>query len=147
MIEIKRIKAKETYGIRLNVLRKNIDLPYTFTGDLEKETFHLGLFLDQQLIGVVSFMKSAYKDLTGKQYQLRGMAILPEFQGKGYGKKLILSGIEILKTKGIDIVWCNARVAALNFYQKNGFQTLGKEFDIPKIGGHYVMFKDVGSVN
>ena len=143
MVKIRIISLEETYQIRKEVLRKNIDLPYTFNGDLEKETIHLGLYLNNNLTGVVSFMKSTHKDLKGEQYQLRGMAILHELQGKGYGKILILNGIEKLKKKQIEIVWCNARVSALHFYQKNGFQTIGDEFDIPKIGGHFVMYKNI----
>ena len=143
MVKIKIISLEETYQIRKEVLRKNIDLPYTFNGDQEKETIHLGLYLNNNLTGVVSFMKSTHKDLKGEQYQLGGMAILHEFQGEGYGNILILNGIEKLKNKQIDIVWCNARVSALHFYQKNGFQIIGDEFDIPKIGGHFVMYKNI----
>ncbi len=143
MIEIKRIKATETYGVRKEVLRENIDLPHIFTGDLDKDTFHLGLFLNKQLIGVVSFMKFKYQGLKGEQYQLRGMATLEAFQGKGYGKELIQYGLDILKEKQIDYVWCNARIAAVKFYQHAGFQTIGKQFDIAKIGGHFVMYKKI----
>ena len=143
MIEIKRIKAEKTYTIRREVLRNNMDLPYTFYGDNEKDTFHLGCYLNSQLIGVVSFMPSSSKDLKGKQYQLRGMATLQNFQGKGYGKEMIFFGLTILKEKQTDVVWCNARIAAVKFYHKVGFQKLGSEFEIPKIGGHFVMFKKI----
>ena len=141
MIETKKVSVKEIYEIRKKVLRKNIDLPFTFNGDMDKDTFHLGLFLDNNLIGIVSFMKSVCNDLKGNQYQLRGMATLDQFQGKGYGQQLIKFGSEVLKEKQMELVWCNARVAAVNFYQKAGFKTIGKKFNIPKIGGHFVMFK------
>jgi len=144
MIDVKRIKAEETYAIRKEVLRKNIELPFIFNGDLDKDSFHLGLFLDHNLIGIVSFMKSACKDLNGNQYQLRGMATLDQYQGKGYGQQLIKFGSEVLKEKQMELVWCNARVAAVNFYKKLGFKTIDKEFYIPKIGGHFVMFKKLG---
>ena len=140
MIEIKRLNVAETYNIRKEILRKNIDLTYTFTGDLDKDTFHLGLFLNNQLIGIVSFMKFMYSDIKGSQYQLRGMATLHEFQGRGYGNKLIQFGLDILKEKQIDYIWCNARITAIHFYQKSGFQIIGKQFEIPKIGGHFVMY-------
>lgn len=141
MIEVKRIKAEETYALRKEVLRKNIDLPSNFKGDTGEDTFHLGLFIDHQLIGIVSFMKNNYRNLNGEHYQLRGMATNEEFQGKGYGKELILYGMDILKDRKANIVWCNARVIALDFYKKMGFQIIGEEFDIPKIGGHFVMYK------
>ncbi len=144
MIDIKIIKAEETYAIRKEVLRKNIELPFIFKGDLDKDTFHLGILLDHKLIGIVSFMKSVCKDLKGNQYQLRGMATLDQFQGKGYGQQLIKFGSEVLKEKQMGLVWCNARVVAVNFYKKAGFKIIGKEFYIPKIGDHFVMFKKLG---
>ena len=52
-------------------------------GDDAEDTFHLGLFDAENLIGVVTFMNAAKPQFTGKQYQLRGMAVLEAYQGKG----------------------------------------------------------------
>lgn len=141
MIVVKQIKAEDTYQIRENELRINIDLPSQFTGDFEKKTFHFGLFEDKKLVSIVSFMKNNHNALEGEQYQLRGMATLGAFQNKGYGKKLLVKTEEFLKDKKVTIIWCNARVIALDFYQKQGFRIIGNEFDIPQIGGHFVMCK------
>ena len=141
MIEVKKIDTEETYAIRLEVLRKNIPLPYKFNGDLDRDTFHLGAFKDGKLIAVSSFMKAENSNFKGIQYQLRGMATLQEFQGYGAGKLLIIKAEEILKTLNVECLWCNARVIAVDFYKKQGFQTFGAEFDIRLIGGHFVMFK------
>ena len=141
MIEIKKISAEETYAIRLEVLRKNIDLPYKFNGDLDIETFHLGAFKEGELVAVSSFMKVKNNHFKGAQYQLRGMATLPQFQGLGMGKQLILKAEEILKALQINCLWCNARIIAVEFYKKQGFKTFGELFDIPLIGGHFVMYK------
>ena len=59
MIEIKKIEAKETYDIRLAVLRKGIPLPVKFNGDEDKGTIHLGAFKNSKLIAVSSFMKAS----------------------------------------------------------------------------------------
>ena len=67
MIEIKNIRAQETYPIRLEVLRKGIDLPYKFNGDLDSDTFHLGAFKDGKLIAVSSFMKVKKSHFKGSQ--------------------------------------------------------------------------------
>ncbi|MEN8187879.1 MAG: GNAT family N-acetyltransferase [Bacteroidota bacterium] len=142
-MEIKEITAQETYNIRKEELRKNMDLSTKFTGDLDKDTIHLGLFTDDKLVSILSLMKAGYKEFTGFQYQLRGMATLNDYQGKGFGRELVTRSIEIIKEKRADIVWCNARVAVLNFYKKQGFKTIGKEFDIPQIGGHFVMYKEL----
>lgn len=141
MIQIKKISAQETFPIRLEVLRKNIPLPYEFNGDFDKETFHLGAFKNEELIAVSSYMKASNKNFEGNQYQLRGMATLAEYQGFGAGKLMLQKAVQILKEKNTNILWCNARIAAVDFYKKQGFQTFGEKFEISPVGEHYVMFK------
>ncbi len=69
------------------------------------------------------------------------MATKQDFQGKGFGKKLIEKSIELLKSKNADLIWCDVRVKAVDFYKKLGFKIIGLQFEIPQIGTHYVMFK------
>ena len=143
MIEVKKIQAIETYPIRLVVLRKNIPLPYEFNGDLDEGTFHLGAFKNNILIAVSSYMKVENSNLKGAQYQLRGMATLNEYQGFGAGKLMLQKTFSILKELKINYLWCNARVVAVKFYEKQGFNTFGEKFDIRYIGHHYAMFKKI----
>jgi len=144
MTLIKEITAEETYQIRLKVLRKDIDLPYQFQGDLDAETIHIGAFLADNLMGVSSFMKSnhvLFADET--QYQLRGMATLPEARGRGYGKGLIDFSVACLQRKKATILWCKAREVAVSFYKKRGFSIVGEPFLAPQIGVHYIMCKKI----
>ncbi|REE81603.1 ribosomal protein S18 acetylase RimI-like enzyme [Lutibacter oceani] len=141
MIEVKKIKPTETYNVRLEVLRKNIPLPYEFKGDFDENTFHIGAFKNNKLIAVSSYMKAENENFKGTQYQLRGMATLEKFQGFGAGKLMMQKAFEILNELNIDCLWCNARVIAVNFYEKQGLQTFGEKFDIKFVGDHYVMFK------
>nr|WP_262710720.1 GNAT family N-acetyltransferase [Algibacter onchidii] len=106
----------------------------------------MGLYSNNNIIGVVSFFKNTHKTIFGpNQYQLRGMAVLEEFQGRGLGTKLLKFGENILKEKNIDIVWCNAREIAVPFYNKNNYKTTGEPFTIQSIGIHYVMCKPLGT--
>lgn len=143
MIQTKRITPQETYAIRQEILRKNIPLPFEFNGDFDETTFHLGVFKEDKLIAVSSYMKSSCKSLMGNQYQLRGMATLKEFQGFGAGKLMIKEAFSILATLKIDFLWCNARIIAVKFYEKQGFEVIGESFDIPYVGEHFVMFKKI----
>jgi len=145
MIEIRKIKAIETYPIRLEVLRKNIPLPYKFEGDLDSETFHLGVFKNDMLIAVSSYMKVKNKNFRGNQYQLRGMATLKGYRGFGAGKLMLQEAFSMLKDYRIDYLWCNARIVAVDFYKKQGFQLYGDEFEVPIVGKHYVMFKKISN--
>lgn len=140
MIKIKNISAKETYELRLSVLRNNIDLPFKFEGDEDKRTFHLGAFYEEKLVGIATFMKSSIESFDIEQYQLRGMATLPEVRGMGGGKKLINKAKDILQEKKVAILWCNARKEAVGFYESLGFKITGEEFEVSKVGAHFKMY-------
>ena len=50
---------------------------------------------------------------------------------------------QILKLKECTLLWCNARIKAVPFYQSVGFQEIGDLFDIKDIGPHYYMYKRI----
>ncbi len=140
---VQKIETEEAYDLRRKVLRDGIDLPYQFDRDFDRDTFHLGAFLDTKLIGIASFMKSSNDLFSTEQYQLRGMATSEEVRGKGAGKILINNAVEVLRSKGIKTVWCNARKEATTFYKKLGFKVTGNLFIVEKVGPHFVMFLDL----
>ncbi len=142
MVSVKKITTQDTYFLRLEVLRKNIDLPHKFDGDFDNDTFHFGVFLNDNIVCIGTFMKSNIKELSGIQYQLRGMASSPEVRGKGYGKLLLTFATNELLKLNIDFLWCNAREVAVKFYEKNQFKILGDRF-VNKIGPHYKMYKSI----
>lgn len=141
MIKIIEIKAEETYPIRKSVLREGMSLSHQMNGDHDSSTLHLGLFDEDRLVCIGSFMKAAKSNFKGVQYQLRGMASAKGSQGKGYGKDLLQKAEELLKDKGVDILWCNARVVAIDFYSKLGYEFFGDVFEVNEVGPHFVMFK------
>lgn len=144
MIQLKEIKAEDTYAIRKAVLRKNMTLSHEMPGDHDPETVHLGIYDENKLLCTGSFMKNNRDEFTGHQYQLRGMATAEGSQRKGYGRILLEKAEDFFKVRGIDLIWCNARVSALEFYKKSGYETIGEVFEVPQIGPHYVMFKRIG---
>lgn len=144
MIQLKEIKAEDTYAIRKAVLRKNMTLSHEMPGDHDPETVHLGVYDENKLLCTGSFMKNNRDEFTGHQYQLRGMATAEGSQRKGYGRILLEKAEDFFKVRGIDLIWCNARVSALEFYKKSGYETIGEVFVVPQIGPHYVMFKRIG---
>lgn len=142
---IREISAEETYKVRQQVLRPGRPIRECFfEGDLEAETFHLGYFIGEQLAGVATYVprKNDFFD-TPFQYQLRGMAVLPEFRKMQIGEKLLFKGEEILKNKDREILlWFNAREVAVDFYKKYGYRTIGNSFMIPNVCMHIVMYKN-----
>jgi GNAT superfamily N-acetyltransferase len=141
MIQVKEIRAEETYPIRKEELRRNVSLSHEMQGDHDPETLHLGLFLEDELVCIGSFMKSAIDDSSELQYQLRGMATSAEHQGRGYGRTLLATAETLLRKRGAQALWCNARIVALDFYRKMGYVVTGPSFELPEIGTHYRMYK------
>ncbi len=140
-MEFKRIRLEETYPLRRSVLRKDISLPYKFQGDQEATTLHFGVESDGVIKAIATFIPVKLIDGDSIQYQLRGMAVNAESQGLGLGRCLISAASSYFKDKGVDLIWCNARESAYDFYRKNGFENRNQEFCVEQIGVHDKMLK------
>jgi len=142
-MKILPISAKECLPLRQEVLRNGKDFSFCkFKGDTLNNTCHLGAFKQQNLVGIVSLFEAKLTHFkTASQYQLRGMAISPKFQGHGIGKSLLIAAENWLIKKQIELVWCNARTSALDFYKKQHYQSLGEEFQIEGVGPHIKLYK------
>ena len=90
---------------------------------------------------IASFIPVDLIDGDLKQYQLRGMAVDLDTQGQGLGGYLIDAASSYFKEKGVDLLWCNARETAYDFYRKNGFENRNEEFTVEQIGVHDKMLK------
>jgi len=144
MLKIKEITATKTHALRIKILRKGIAQNYIFKEDYSPSSFHLGAFTEAKCIGIASFIEKEHPHFGYKKsYQLRGMAIEQNQQKKGIGKQLLEKSIAILQEKKTKILWCNAREVAVSFYKKQDFSIVGKAFDIPTIGMHYLMYKKI----
>lgn len=142
---VKQIEAKDTYYLRNNILRPNRPVETChFEGDFDEQTFHLGAFIDDELASIASFYFIKNDQVPDSyQYQLRGMATLDNFQGQGLSSALLRTAFPIIKNNNVDVLWCNARVSAIGFYEKVGFKTISEEFDIPDVGPHVLMLKHI----
>ena len=96
---VKQITAAETIPVRHQVLRQGKPIEScVFQNDEDSQTFHLGAFHKDELIGVATYLKSKSSHFSQQyQYQLRGMAVLKHYQGKQIGKQLLQFGEEISK--------------------------------------------------
>ncbi len=143
---ILRITADECYPVRQPVLRPGRPAAECiFEGDTSPGTLHLGAFMDNRLVGVASFMKNRHSNFEDPvQFQLRGMAVLPEYRNRKLGEKLLLQGEkELVREYAKLLLWFNARESAIDFYRKYGYQTKGELFMIPNVCLHVVMYKNL----
>ena len=146
---IKQITAIETHTVRHPVLRTGKPKSTcVFDGDDLETTMHFGIYDDNEIIGVASFLKNSNPNFTElTQYQLRGMAVLKTYQGLGVGHELLKYCDDFFINKNILLIWCNAREIAVNFYKRNGFSVFGDSFNIKDIGPHFVMRKHITPKN
>lgn len=137
------VSSAEVIPVRHAVLRqgKPVATCY-FQGDDESTTQHWGAWENGLLIGVASVYAVPRPDApSDRESQLRGMAILPEHQGKSIGKWLLTALESAQKAAGVARIWCNARTAAVPFYERLGYVREGNEFEIPEVGPHWRMVK------
>lgn len=144
-VEIKFIKSEETLSLRQKVLRPNYRVQdCVYPEDLLATTFHMGVFHHSKLVSIASFMLESHREFSaGYPYRLRGMATDESYRGQGFGSILLRQGIEILRERKCDLLWCNARIRAFAFYQSIGFEFCGDLFEIPDVGPHKVMYKRI----
>jgi predicted GNAT family N-acyltransferase len=142
MVNVKTISPKDTYELRYKVLwpHKKYNECSLDIDDLDT-TFHVGVELNDRMVSVGTFLEQTHKEFPHKkQYRLRAMATDPLTRGKGYGKFVIDFATTILQEKGVDLLWCDARLVAVPFYHKLGFKTKGEQYEITSIGPHYLMY-------
>lgn len=141
---IKYISQEDTLPLRSRVLRPGKALEECiFPTDAIEGVFHLGCFLDDQLVVIATFFPDCHSDFGEGGFKLRGMATDPDFSGRGYGAELIKFAVKELRSANGSYIWCNARSSALVFYQKLGFELISEEFEIPGVGPHFNMIKQL----
>jgi GNAT superfamily N-acetyltransferase len=141
--DIRPVRAEDTRALRHTVLRPH-QPPETlvYPGDDHPLALHAGAFDRDELVGVASVTPEEYAPLPGlAAWRLRGMAILPRAQRRGYGAALIQACIGYIQSQGGELLWCNGRTSALPFYRALGFVTHGDEFLVPMTGPHYVCIR------
>ena len=144
-MEIKKISSLETYPVRHEVLRKGKPIETCqFKDDDEENTSHFGLLSKDKLVGIISVFKEKNNLFPEtNQYQIRGMAVLEEFRGKGFGAELVKEAENHCINLNADLIWFNARENAVLFYEKLDYKIIGDSFLIPDVGIHFAMYKKI----
>lgn len=111
-----------------------------FDGDDDPETRHFGAFLIEGCVGCASFMLRPWHGEPG--YQLRGMATRADLVRQGIGTALLRFAEDALTAElGAQLLWCNARLGAVEFYRRLGWAVVSEVFDIPTVGPHRAMLR------
>lgn len=142
-LSLKIVKSEDLLNLRSKILRNNLDPNLCrFPGDKEINSFHLGAFNGNTLIGGVSVMKNECKKKELPNcFQLRGLFVDKEFQHNGIGKTIVNFVENRLRDSGVNYLWMNARESAVLFYLKLNYSKSNISYLINEIGLHYLMYK------
>lgn len=143
---IEKVEAKTILEFRHENLRKGLPFEQSkYPNDNDTISAHFACFdASSKLIGCASLFFEKYIHLQEKDaYRLRGMAVDFKYRKQGIGKALLLKCFEYAKSNNAQIIWCNARTPAIGFYKSLGFESVGNEYELPNIGPHYLMYKNL----
>ncbi|WP_166242489.1 GNAT family N-acetyltransferase [Paenibacillus turpanensis] len=127
---IRRLKAGESYPWSLLLLadpHREIVESYVSKGSCYV------LQQEQEVIGV--FVLLPTRPLT---VELVNIAVAEAYQGKGYGKKLVLEAVRMARESGyktIEVGTGNSSIPQLALYQKCGFRIIGVDLNFFQL--HY----------
>jgi ribosomal protein S18 acetylase RimI-like enzyme len=103
------------------------------------DAFAVGAFEDDALIAV---------GLAGPEgdpgaWRVRGMAASPPARGRGAGTAVLDALLRHAREQRADRVWASVRTPARSLYERAGFAAVSEEFELPEIGPHVIMSREV----
>jgi|SRR6187402_1338266 len=120
-INIEQIRPELTWRLRQKVLYPAEKL-YQMEMEEDNDGYHFGAFQNNNLVGIISLFQR------GTDFQFRKFAVDAAVQNQGIGNKLLKYIIDFAAKEGAKRIWCNARVSAIGFYLKHGFNHTGQLF-------------------
>ena len=141
-IRVERVDVEETLELRHRVLRPHQPVEdLVFPHDREPDTAHLVARLADGTVVATATVLREESPWGEPGWRLRGMATDERARNAGTGSRLLAAAIEHARAQGGSLIWCNARVRAIPFYQRAGLQTRGAPWEEPLIGQHIVMWR------
>ena len=140
------ITPPETQSLRHRVLWPHLPSPEVCVIDIDnrEDAFHVGVFHDGILISIGSFFCMQSPRLPHEtQYRLRAMATDPDYRRMHAGEHVITFATEALRKRYVGVLWCDARLVAVPFYESIGFSKFDDVYEVPLIGPHHFMWKEL----
>jgi GNAT superfamily N-acetyltransferase len=140
-LETRPIAAADTRQLRQALLRPHQSAEeLVYQGDDSPGTLHIGGFRSGRLVGIATVTKRRRPDSEEPEaWQVLGMAVDHGHRGYGLGGLMLERCLEHAAGRRARLVWCNARIRAVGFYEHYGFRSIGEPFPLPHIGIHFLM--------
>jgi GNAT superfamily N-acetyltransferase len=137
-VRIRKIPIAETRVLRQSMLRSHETIEQIAANE-PAEAFAAGGFDGERLIAVGIVAPSGEPG----RWRVRGMATAPDERSRGAGRGVLDALLEHARANGGSRVWCDARVPARTFYERAGFDARSDVFEVPPIGPHLVMEREL----
>jgi GNAT superfamily N-acetyltransferase len=150
-VTIRAAAPEEVIDLRLAVLRPGFPRETAmFTLDHDPGTHHFvavarGDADGDRIVGCVTISRPRQFENHADAIQLRAMAVAEGVRGGGVGRKLLAhvdDHVRVLPPPR-PLMWCNARVSAIGFYERCGWTVASDVFDSPPAGPHVKMTRQV----
>jgi Acetyltransferases len=138
-LHVGQVSVDAIIPLRHRMLRQGLPLDSArFPGDDDQATLHFAASESGVPVCCLTLMAAEWEGRDA--WQLRGMATASEFQGQGVGRRLFVHAMaEARRMSPERLMWCNARVSAIGFYERVGWGVVSEEFEIPLAGPHVKM--------
>ncbi len=121
---------KQAYELRYLLFFKEHSLPKeTINDDKENKSTHIAISKGHELIAY-----GRLSEIQNNEFQISQMVVSPIHQHQGYGEKLLLKIMLTAKDKDANTIMLNARITAVSFYKKFGFQQVGQVYSSQHTG-------------
>jgi GNAT superfamily N-acetyltransferase len=145
---VARVRSEVGLPLRQRVLRPHQTVEQLRARDDDAPgTGNYVAFVGDEVVGTASVRPEAPPWPAGAEraWRLRGMATDERWRSRGIGALVLDAVIAHVRDHGGGLLWCNARVPAVAFYRRAGFQVRGEEWVDPVIGPHVAMERTVAS--
>ena len=132
---------KKYYNLRYEVLRKPWLQPKGSERDEEEETSLHRMIIDEPNGKAVAVGRLQFNTI--EEAQIRYMAVSDDYQGMGYGSKIVKVLDNIAREKGSRKIILQSRENAVKFYEKNGYKIIEKSYLLFDEIQHWLMEKEL----
>ena len=132
---------KKYYNLRYEVLRKPWFQPKGSERDEEEETSLHRMIIDEPNGKAVAVGRLQFNTI--EEAQIRYMAVSDDYQGMGYGSKIVNFLDNIAREKGSRKIILQSRENAVKFYEKNGYKIIEKSYLLFDEIQHWLMEKEL----
>ena len=129
-LTVRVIDGAQGRELRRTVLRPHLAPDAFLPGDDKPSAIHLAAFAGSSLVSTCLIFQEPCSWQPGRPaWRLRSMATDPAARGTGAGRAVLAAAADSARDHHAELLWCEAREAAVGFYQRCGWQLHGERFD------------------